>query len=141
MKTTRSLIVSIVLVLLCGAAFSQTPTITLNVPLQMNDLHPNVLHVRLICHAYDDASASHSCATGRVDVDCPASGDINQTVAVVMTQDQGCDITRALSYSAIFQIVTQSLNGVLPSESSDHIECRPKEGTPFTPIVRGDVHF
>jgi hypothetical protein len=142
MKTRLIAILSLVLIVLCGTAFSQLPTITLKVPLQLDDLHPNVEYVKVTCYAYDDASAAHPCATGFQDVVCPADGNIHQTVTVVMGQSSNdVDITKAKSYSATLQIFNKSYNACQPSLDSPNIECRPKEGTTFTPLVRGEVHF
>lgn len=142
MKKLQITIVLCVLILLGGAAIAQqstAPTITLNVPLQLTDLNQNVDHIKLICNAYDNAGASHVCATRDIDVPCPASGNINQTVAVEMLQYQGCDITKAMNYSATFSIYTKDGHGLVPGDNA--IEARPKEGTTLTKIVRGDVHF
>jgi hypothetical protein len=143
MKTLRILtmvIATISFVSVVHSQSSQPLTITLNVPLQLTDLHPDVDHIRVIGYAYDDASSSHPCATGTLDIPCPSNGDIRQTAAVELTQIQGFDITRALSYSVTFNIFTKSGSMKNPSESAS-IEARPKEGTPFTPIVRGEVRF
>jgi len=139
MKTLQISIVVCGLILIGGAAFAQ-PTITLNVPLQFTDLHQNVEVITVICNAYDDPANAHNCAIGRVDVPCPANGVINKTVSVVMTQKPDCDITRASSYSAVFTILTKDGRAMNPSESAE-VEGRPKEGTPFTNLVRGDIHF
>jgi hypothetical protein len=143
MKTLQISIVLCVVILFCGAAFAQQsapPTITLNVPLQFTDLHPNVASIHVICCAYDDVGAAHPCAEGTLDVPCPASGNMNQTAVVVMRQKQDLDITRALSYSATFNINTKDGRYMDPSRT-DEVEGRPKAGTPFTQLVRGDVHF
>jgi hypothetical protein len=140
MKTLFISIITLALVLICGTAFSEAPTITLNVPLQFTDLHPDVALIGVQASAYDNAGASHPCATGKVDIQCPASGAINQTVSVVMTQIQGLDITKALSYSATFTLYLKNGNMSTPSPSGS-VEFRPKEGTAFTPIVRGEVRF
>jgi hypothetical protein len=142
MKKLQITIVLCVLILLGGAAIAQQstePTITLNVPLQLTDLNQNVDHIRLICNAYDNVGASHVCAAQDLDVPCPASGNMNQTVAVVMKQMKDCDITKAMSYSATFTIYTKTGLALLPV--ANDIEARPKEGTTLTIIVRGDVHF
>ncbi len=143
MKTLHISILLSFLLLFCGAAFAQqstAPTITLNVPLQFTDLHPDVGLISVTGSAYDNAGASHPCATGKVDIQCPASGAVNQTVSVVMTQLQGSDITKALSYSATFSIYLKNGNFSTPSTTGS-VEYRAKEGTPFTPIVRGPVQF
>jgi hypothetical protein len=116
MKTMKCICLSIVpifLVLLGGAAFAQqstAPTITLNVPLQFTDLHPDVALISVQGSAYDNAGASHPCATGKVEMQCPPSGAVNQTVSVVLTQLQGLDITKATSYSATFSIYLKNGN-------------------------------
>jgi hypothetical protein len=140
MKTLSNSIITLALVLLSGTAFSEAPTITLNVPLQFTDLHQDVALIGVQASAYDNAGASHPCATGKADIQCPANGNINQTVSVVLTEIQGLDITKALSYSATFTIYLKNGNMSTPS-SSGSVEFRPKEGTLFVPLVRGDVRF
>lgn len=140
MKTIRFSIVTIFLLMLSGFVFAQAPTITLNVPVQLNDLHPDVALIHVVGNAYNDAGAHIACAEGEVNVQVPAGGDVNQTVSVVLTQKEGMDITKAISYSAAFSIYLKNGNFGSPSPTGS-VEYRAKEGTPFTPIVRGPVQF
>jgi hypothetical protein len=139
MKALRFLIVFSFLLLLGGSVFAQQsepPTITLNVPLQFSDLHPDVNVIRVTCNAYD--GSGKQIAYGRTDTSCPDSGDLNQTVTVVLTQDPHCDITTAVRYIVVFSLGVKGTY-YIPSPTQENIQARVKEGTTFVPQVSGNI--
>ena len=103
MKTMRIGSLFFILVLLCGAAYSQAPTITFNVPLQLNDLNQEVDGVGVTCLAYDGGGTM--VGFGQMILEnIPENGDLNKTITVVATESQGKDITTATRYSCSFKL-------------------------------------
>jgi hypothetical protein len=143
MKTLRTILVLSACVIFCGTVSAQSapPTITFNVPLQLTDLHQDVESVYVVATVWDNPGRNHACATGHVDIPCPANGNINQTVTVVAEQVPGQDITKAMNYSVVFDIIANGQRKTPGQDASFPIEFRAKEGTPFTQIVRDDVSW
>jgi len=145
MKTLHISIVLSFLLLLGGAAFAQqstAPTITFNVPLQFNDLHPDVQAIQVTCTVFEGVGSTRAVADGtQILENLPASGDLNQTLTLVARQLSGKDITLATTYAVAFIFKVGGTWGT-PSQAGDApIALRAKEGTPFAQLNRGDVHF
>ncbi len=142
MKTLKiSLTLSAVL-LFGGIVFAQnTPTITFNVPLQLTDLHQDVESIKVQATVFDNAGANHACASGSVEIPCPSTGTVNQTVSVVATQVTGQDITKAMNYGVSFLLKANGTWATPQQSSAAPVQVRAKDGTPFAQLNRGDVHF
>jgi hypothetical protein len=139
MKTLQISIVLCVVILLCGAAFAQqpaAPTVTLNVPVHINNLHQGVLQVVISC-ILKDANNRQMAIENYVFPSIPADGNINQTVTVVFHES---DITQATSYSAQIMLEANGFNGV-PAVDAHNIEFKAKEGTTLTPLVSGALNW
>jgi hypothetical protein len=141
MKTLRILLVLSACVILCGTASAQSapPTITFNVPLQLHDLHQDVVSIRVIATVKEERNSGYSCGQAVALIPRPADGNINQTATIVVPQAPGHDITKATYYTVAFLILLND-SAETPSQSTDApIQARAKEGTAFTQTVEGTV--
>jgi hypothetical protein len=128
MKTLQISIAVCVLISLVGTAFTATPIIKLNVPVQLTTLNEGVEAVRVVSYTYGPNSA-YVVADGVVEIPCPADGNINQTVVVQLKQREGKDIREADDTGVALEL---KVNGVWKrpdDEPQTAIETRCKEGT------------
>ncbi len=143
MKPSTIPIALFALALWCGTAFGQEsgPTITLNVPLQLQSLHQDVLEVEVAANCYDQSGAPLALAAHSVPLRPDANGNINQTVTVVLQAMAGKDITNAKTYAASLELkVKGSTVFTTPRYGNDApIALRSKTGTPFVSQVSGNI--
>ncbi|MBN1894547.1 hypothetical protein JW906_08630 [bacterium] len=139
MKTIRIFTLLFVLIILSGTAFTQT--ITLNVPIQLNEIHPDVRTVFVNGFAYKDQNKKIRCADGRYEMSMPPDGNIHTTVSVVLEPFEGYRITDAVMYTVSLQFVLIGGTNTGPSQDNMIFEARAKEGTTFINSVSGEIHW
>jgi hypothetical protein len=139
MKTSTFLIVVFVFALFAGAAFTATPIIKLNVPVQLTTLNEGVESVKVDAKAYKANGQGGTMADGMVEIPCPADGNINQTVVVQLKQASGEDIREADTVSAGIWL---KVNGTWRQPSTNPntpVEYRCKEGTQITYVQHATI--
>ena len=132
------------LILLAGVAFGQdnnSPTITLNVPVHLTNIHQDVQAVILAASAYDGSNVK----VGYYESAVPfyASGDYNITVSMVICQVSGKDITRAVRYECelLLQVNGSKVSPGHQTSPPPPANVAVKAGTPFTGEVSGTVNW
>jgi hypothetical protein len=138
MKTPRISVVIFVLLLLGGAAFTQTPIIKLNVPVRLTTLNENVTAVRVYCFS-NRPNAGGTDSDGAVEIPCPADGNVNQTVTVQLKQTSIGDITKDVEVVARIDL---KVNGEWkrPSQSTvTPIEWKAKPGTEYNDASKAPI--
>jgi hypothetical protein len=142
MKTLQLPILLCAVLLLGGAVFAQQstpPTLTFNIPVQLNNLHQDVTGIHVACNVY--RTGNHIVGSASADIrSIPADGNVNQTLTLVVTQESGQDITLANSYAAAFTLIVPGNASAIPTQSPDTpVNYRAKAGTPFVREISGPI--
>jgi hypothetical protein len=144
MKTLLISVVLCMLILFGASVFAQdstAPTVTFKVPIHFTDLHQDIIMIRVACWLYLTSDISHgSLGSNNLEIPCPADGNINQTVTIVVSQLPGTDITQATHYEVLFYLESKDLVWGVPN-TRDLIEYKAKPGTPLTASVNGEIHW
>jgi hypothetical protein len=118
-----------------------SPTITLNVPVQLSNLHPDVQQVYIVGTLYE-RNLQGALGSATQVLHPPSDGNINQTVTLVISADPGKDLAAAKFYGAAMSFHVGSNTSAIPSQSADTpVGYKAKDGTPFTQNVTGPINW
>lgn len=138
----------------CFVLLFQTPlfaqagqTITLTVPVQIDNLMDDVEDFVIVAFAYDANNKMWSNKEGKVDKSqFGADNSFNGNVTVVLQKGQGIDLDpdagTPIRYSCVLKISHPLPDGRLQhcwASEEHHPECSHKEGTEFMPVVEGTI--
>lgn len=141
MKTLHVFAVMFTSIVLAGCLYAtEPPTITLNVPVHLTNIHQDVQAVIIAGSAYDGSNIKVGYCEQTL---FSASGDYNVTQPMIITQVSGKNITSAVRYECelLLQVNGSKVSPGHQTSPPPPANVAVKAGTPFTGEVSGAVNW
>ena len=141
----------LITIFITGQAFAQgsNQQITLEVPVQLNNMHEDAIKLKVNATVYaspvQGETSARSLGSSYADEGIPSDGNLNTTLNIVVTPDEGKDFTDAAIYRVSLTLGfanptnPDAITYFQPSYESPQNAAKAKEGTTLVYLVEGTI--